>query len=130
MFAASFVAAADITCPINFRIDYLDGGKGCLTDLPLGKKIVKNWGEPLHEIIKNYPGYAVVASDVCSDIYVSTIKSNFPVAKDERIHDSKGFCDKACDCKLVILDGRTTIKKEALIALGATENIFQNTQKN
>jgi hypothetical protein len=29
----------------------------------------------------------------------------------------------------VILDGRATIKKEALIALGITENTFQNTQK-
>lgn len=131
MFAASLVAAADIACSIHLRIDYQEGGKGCLTDLNFSKKIVKGWGRPLHEIIKSNPGHAVVASDICPDIYVSTFMSLNPseTAKEMRIHGSKGLCDEACDCKLVVLDGRATIKKEALIALGTTENTFQNTQK-
>lgn len=128
MLAATLVNAAEDTCPVNLKITYSDGEKGCLTELPLSKKIVKGWGKPLQEIVKNNFGYSVVASLICQDLYVSTIYSSSVghIARERRVLDSQGRCDKACECKMVLLDGRATLKKETLVAFGSTENSTQN----
>lgn len=130
VFATSLVTGTEVSCHVNLRINYSDGEKGCLTELPLSKKIVKGWGKSLQEIVKNNPGYSVSASKVCPDIYVSTIHSTqlgvgFSA---QRGQASLGFCEKSCDCEMVILDGRATLKKEALIAFGSVENTIQNAQ--
>ncbi len=126
--AACWVNAAEDACPVNLRIIYSDGEKGCLTDLPLSKKIVKGWNKPLQDIVKNNPGYSVTASKICSTIYVSTNNSTYlgHQYSEERGRASLGLCEKSCDCKMVILDGRATVGKQALFAFGSSENSTQS----
>lgn len=122
------MTAADNTCPLNLRIDYPDGEKGCLTDLPLSKKIVKGWNKPLHQVIKNTPGYSVAASMACPDLHVSTASANYAAQSRLRIDNSLSLCSKDCDCKAVLVDGRATIGKEALMLFGVMGNFFSNVQ--
>ncbi len=128
MLVACLVNAAENSCPVNLKINYSDGEKGCLTDLPLSKKIVKGWGKSLQEIVKNNSGYSVTASKICSDIYVSTMNSTYltPQFGEERSRASLGSCEKSCDCKTVILDGRATIQRQAFLAFGSLENSTQS----
>lgn len=124
------VGAVENKCPFNLRIDYQDGAKGCLTDLPLSKKIVKNWGKPLLEIVNGNRLYSVAASLTCQDIYVSTGYASLSglIGKDLRTQAALRLCDKACDCQIVLADGSSSVKKEALMAFPSQDHAVQNAQ--
>lgn len=105
-------------CPINLQLTYPNGDKGCLSELPIAQRLVKNWGKPAEEIIRYAARYSLAASATCTDIYISS--NNLPTGMFQPQLDSNalGSCDKKCDCVTVIQSGRVLINKEMALALG------------
>lgn len=121
-----------VSCSLKLRITYPDGEKACLSDLPLAKKEVRVWGQPLAEVLDSAISYSVAASAICPDVYVQKNYQNQRMGTTEtrtaaQDKDALGLCDKKCDCAIVAHEGSMLISKPAAQAL-ATSNSVQVAQ--
>ena len=106
-------------CPINLQLSYPDGSKGCLTELPISKRLVKSWGKSAEEVVKYANRYSLAASASCSEVSVASSPSPLPSQFQPQL-DSRALagCESKCECATIIRNGQVLISKEVALALG------------
>jgi hypothetical protein len=112
-------------CPLNLRIKYSDGEKGCLTDLPLSKSMDKSWGKPISEVVRSASAYAIAASDICEEVKVGVASLGVFGSKDIAERNALGSCSKDCACKIIIYSGQVQLTKSTTSLYGDTEDLKQ-----
>lgn len=103
------------SCPVTMQLNYPNGEKGCISDLPISKRYMKSWGKTLEEVIKFSPAYSLAVSAICPDIHIAS-RRTLQLQLDS---EALGSCDSKCECATVIRNGRVLIAKDVAMALGA-----------
>jgi len=120
------------TCISPLRINYADGEKGCLTDLPFTQQIAKGWNKPIFEVAQYATYYAIAASDICPEVgFGSTTiapgRQNLQMGAESSAIDS---CKKGCQCEILISNGNVTMTKaQTLLMGGASQHVTDKTSK-
>ena len=64
------------TCITPLVLNYEDGEKGCLTDLPIAKIVDKSWGKSVAELAKTAAYYSIAASENCKIAKIGIASGN------------------------------------------------------
>jgi hypothetical protein len=119
------LVAADNNCSVPLQITYPNGEKGCLNNLPVSKKISKQWRRSIGDVVKISTFYAVVISDSCDiyEVFTSPPVNNHYLGE-KRIKDESqsfiGNCAANCNCSTVVMNGSVLISKNLAMSLGST----------
>jgi hypothetical protein len=116
---------ADNNCRVAHQISYPNGEKGCLNELPISKKISKDWGKSFSDVITNGQNYVIVGSDSCNIYNVFTINSgvtHIPITNNyfQRIEGFLRSCPVTCNCSKIIDNGSVLMSKNLAMSLGST----------
>ena len=119
------------TCNFRLEVTYPDGEKGCLTDLPLAKAIPKGWGASVASLVNREGFYAISASEKCTEVGLGMTQL-FTSAWSEagkRTAETTALsgCSKACDCSVVVKEGRVLIPKNLAMVLALNHSDVVNT---
>ena len=68
----SSVKSVAQNCPLTLNINYPNGEKGCLVDLPISKIIDKEWKKPISEVALYAAHYAIATSSICNHSGIGT----------------------------------------------------------
>jgi hypothetical protein len=128
------LAVANTNCSSAFQISYANGEKGCLTDLPISKKISKSWNRSIGDVAKTAEHYAIVSGELCDISEVFTAHaSNQNVAAQALTRKADNFirnCPSGCNCSTVVMNGSVSINKSLAMALGSTTLAELDPSKN
>lgn len=102
------------TCPMQLKVTYADGEKGCLTDLPLAKAKAKGWGDSIQELVQRANFYLIAASATCPDITFATANNGAPGSVIQTVVSG---CARGCDCSVVVRNGAVLLPKSLAMAL-------------
>ena len=101
------------TCPISLQVTYVDGEKGCLTDLPLSKLIDKSWGRPIFEVARNQRHYTIATSSICNVVFLGSSSSPLMgLVKSETEKQALNQCPKDCECTIVVDNGKVLLSQK------------------
>lgn len=108
------------TCPISLQVTYVDGEKGCLTDLPLSKLIDKSWGRPIFEVARNQKHYTIATSSICNVVTFGSSSSGLMgmLKRDSEKH-ALDQCSKDCECTIVVDNGKVLLPQKLASLIGA-----------
>ncbi len=110
-------------CSPNLQLTYPDGEKGCLTDLPVSKKISKNWEKIIGEVVKKASYYAIVVSESCDVFEVITENGgnhNLAIPSLNRSVDRFiRSCTAECKCATAVMNGSVLFSKSLAMTLGS-----------
>lgn len=104
-------------CPMQLRLTYSDGEKGCLTDLPIAKARAKGWGESIQDLVQRANFYLVAASATCPDVTFATGYIGAPGNLSQTVVNS---CSRGCDCSIVVRNGVVMLPKTLAMALATS----------
>ena len=107
------------TCPMQLKVTYADGEKGCLSDLPLAKATAKGWNQSVQELAQRANFYLIAASAVCSDVTIAMANNGSHALAMRSADVAAGNCSKGCDCSVVVSNGRVLLPKTLAMALAA-----------
>lgn len=113
------ISLAD-TCPMQLRVTYADGEKGCLTDLPLAKATAKGWGESIQTVAQRANFYLIAASATCPDVAIGMANNGAHALAIRSAETAIGNCSKGCDCSVVVQNGRVLLPKTLAMTLSAS----------
>jgi hypothetical protein len=110
------------SCPLNLKLSYPNGEKGCLDDLQLSKVIDKSWGREIGEVVKFAGYYSVAYAPNCSYLKIATASNGNPAGGNNAKATSESValsqCPKDCDCSILIQNGNVLIPKEKVSLIG------------
>ena len=114
------------SCHFSLGINYPNGQKGCLTDLPISKIIDKVSKKPISEIASSSEHYAIASSSICNFSGVGTapragIAMSIATQKEKAKQQALNQCPKNCECAIVVDDGSVLVPQNlaSLIGVGS-----------
>lgn len=133
-FFGNQLVMADNRCPISLGLTYSNGDKGCLSDLPISKKISKSWNKSIEDVVKTASNYVVVAGDSC-DVYEIFVPfaSNSAVVSRYFLDGIDNFirnCPANCNCSTVVKNGSVSVSKSLAMVLGSTTLVVTDSSQN
>ncbi len=119
------------TCDFRMKVTFPDGEVGCISDLPISKQVVKDWGRTVGELVKNASNYSLATSAICPGAYLRSPAglNAFASRMDEEVLST---CPKECECAVVIRNGKSLVSKSLAMAMGTqpgTEVAKQNAEQ-
>jgi len=118
-------------CPFSLQVTYIDGQRGCLTDLPLSKHADKSWGKSIAEIAQYSRYYTIATSSICNLITVGA-NSNAIVNTGRREAEVNSLtqCPKKCECAIVVDNGKVLLPLNLASLIGANSTSFSHKTNN
>jgi len=118
------------SCPFSLQITYLDGEKGCLTDLPLSKQTDKTWGRTVADIARLSKFYTVATSSICNLVTIGA-NSNPIINTGRRESESASLsqCPRKCECAIVVDNGKVLLPQGLALLVGTNTAILAEKSK-
>lgn len=107
------------SCPFSLQVTYVDGEKGCLTDLPLSKQSDKIWGRSIADVAQYSRFYTVATSSICNLVTVGA-NSHTIVNTGRRDAEisSVSQCPRKCECAIVVDNGKVLLPRKLASLIG------------
>jgi len=106
------------SCPVSLQIQYPDGEKGCLTDLPLSKAVDKKWGRSIADVARISRFYNVAASSTCNLLTIGANSSALLAGRKDSESLALSQCPNTCDCAIVVDNGQVRMPQKLALLIG------------
>ena len=108
------------------QVTYVDGEKGCLTDLPLSKFIDKAWSRPIFEVARTQRHYSIASSAICNVVSIATTNNPVP-QKNLTEKNALAQCPKDCECTIVVDNGNVLLPRRLASLIGGNTTNLADT---
>lgn len=107
------------SCPFSLQVTYVDGEKGCLTDLPLSKQSDKIWGRSIADVAQYSRFYTVATSSICNLVTVGANSHTIVnTGRREAEISSVSQCPRKCECAIVVDNGKVLLPRKLASLIG------------